>query len=94
MEAQSPQQQTTQKPSEDEVVTVKTNLVNIDVLVKDNKGNYISDLEAEDVIVFENGVEQKLVFFDSPLSRDKGKNKRSAPKEDSNSFRASSRGIL
>jgi VWFA-related protein len=81
VEAQSPQQQATQKPSQDEVVTVKTNLVNIDVLVKDNKGNYISDLEAEDFIVFENGVEQKLEFLDSPLSRDKEKNKPKASTE-------------
>lgn len=59
---------------EDEVLTVRTNLVNIDVLVKDHKGNYISDLKAEDFIVFENGVEQKLEFFDSPLSISKARN--------------------
>lgn len=53
---------------EDEVVKVKSNLVNIDVLVKDKKGKYIPDLKAEDFAVFENGVQQKIEFFDAPLA--------------------------
>ena len=51
----------------DEVVRIKSNLVNIDVMVKDKKGKYISDLKAEDFTVFENGVQQKVEFFDAPL---------------------------
>lgn len=58
-----------QKPSEDEVVRVKSNLVNIDVMVKDKKGKYVSDLKAEDFTVVENGVAQKIEFFDAPLMR-------------------------
>ena len=54
---------------EDERVIVKSNLVNIDVIVKDKKGKYISDLKAEDFVVTENGQPQKLEFFDAPLSR-------------------------
>jgi VWFA-related protein len=54
---------------EDERVIVKSNLVNIDVIVKDKKGKYISDLKAEDFVVTENGQPQKLEFFDTPLSR-------------------------
>jgi len=54
---------------QDEVVKVKTNLVNIDVIVKDKKGKYISDLKAEDFTITENGQPQKLEFFDAPLSR-------------------------
>ena len=58
-----------QKPSEDEVVRVKSNLVNIDVMVKDKKGKYVSDLKAEDFTVVENGVAQKIEFFDAPSLR-------------------------
>ncbi|HKR12972.1 MAG TPA: VWA domain-containing protein [Pyrinomonadaceae bacterium] len=53
---------------EDDVVKVKSNLVNIDVQVKDKKGKYIPDLKAEDFVVFENGVQQKIEFFDAPLA--------------------------
>jgi VWFA-related protein len=53
---------------DDEVVRVKSNLVNIDVLVKDKKGKYLADLKAEDFTIFENGVQQKLEFFDAPLA--------------------------
>jgi VWFA-related protein len=53
---------------QDDVVKVKTNLVNIDVIVKDKKGKYISDLKAEDFTITENGQVQKIEFFDAPLS--------------------------
>jgi len=54
---------------EDEVVKTRANLVNIDVIVKDKKGKYIPDLKAEDFTIVENGVPQKIEFFDAPLSR-------------------------
>ncbi|HEY2961941.1 MAG TPA: VWA domain-containing protein [Pyrinomonadaceae bacterium] len=54
---------------EEEVVRVKSNLVNIDVIVKDKKGKYVADLKAEDFTIVENGVPQKIEFFDAPLSR-------------------------
>ena len=58
------------KPQDDEdVIKVKSNLVNIDVLVKDKKGKYISDLKAEDFTISENGIPQKIEFFEAPLSR-------------------------
>ena len=53
---------------DDDVVRTKSNLVNIDVLVKDKKGKYVGDLKAEDFTVFENGVPQKIEFFDAPLA--------------------------
>ena len=56
-----------QKQEPDDVVRVKSNLVSIDVMVKDKKGKYIPDLEVDDFVVFENGVPQKLEFFDAPL---------------------------
>jgi VWFA-related protein len=54
---------------EDEVVRTKSNLVNVDVIVKDKKGKYIADLKPEDFTIVENGVAQKIEFFDAPLSR-------------------------
>jgi hypothetical protein len=39
---------TAQQQTADDVVRVKANLVNIDVIVKDKKGKYIPDLKAED----------------------------------------------
>jgi VWFA-related protein len=54
--------------AQDDVVKVKSNLVNIDVLVKDKKGKYVADLKPEDFKIFENGVQQKIEFFDAPLS--------------------------
>jgi VWFA-related protein len=54
----------------DEVVTVRSQLVNIDVVVRDKRGKYVTDLKAEDFNVVENGVPQKVVFFDPPLSGD------------------------
>ena len=58
----------TQAQEPDDVVKVKSNLVNIDVIVKDKKGKYISDLKPEDFTVTENGVAQKIEFFDAPGS--------------------------
>ena len=54
---------------DEEVVTVRSQLVNIDVVVRDKKGRYVTDLKAEDFNVVENGVPQKVVFFDPPLAR-------------------------
>jgi VWFA-related protein len=60
----------TQTPQQnEEVIKTKSNLVNIDVLVKDKKGKYVHDLKLEDFTISENGVVQKVEFFDAPLSR-------------------------
>jgi VWFA-related protein len=69
-QAQSQETRDAQKnPDEDdvEVLRVKSNLVNIDVMVKDKKGKYITDLNAEDFTVAENGVQQTVQFFEPPL---------------------------
>src|SRR5437588_160013 len=65
---QSRQSKETQKGAGDEeVVTVRSRLVNVDVSVKDKKGNYVNDLKADDFTVFVNGVRQKVEFFNPPL---------------------------
>ena len=56
------------KVNEDEIVRINSNLVSMDVMVKDRKGKAITDLKAEDFTVTENGVRQKIEFFDSTLS--------------------------
>ncbi len=57
-----------QKADEEDVVRVGSHLVNVDVSVKDKHGNYVNDLKAEDFTVFENGVRQKVEFFNPPLA--------------------------
>ena len=51
-----------------DVIKVTSNLVSLDVIVKDKRGKPITDLKAEDFTVSENGVPQKIEFFDSTLT--------------------------
>jgi Ca-activated chloride channel homolog len=51
--------------SEGDVVRIDTNLVTVPVSVLDKDGRFISDLRREQFNVFENGVEQKLAYFES-----------------------------
>src|SRR6266850_2116472 len=67
--AQSQEKKEAKKSAEqDDVVKVTSNLVSLDVIVKDKKGKAVTDLKAEDFSVSENGVPQKIEFFDSTLS--------------------------
>jgi VWFA-related protein len=56
------------KSADDDVVRVTSNLVSLDVIVKDKKGKAITDLKPEDFAVSENGIPQKIEFFDSTLT--------------------------
>ena len=58
-----------QAQDQEDVVKVKSNLVNIDVIVKDKKGKYVADLKPEDFTLTEDGHPQKIEFFDAPISR-------------------------
>src|SRR2546428_7783296 len=60
--------QTKKSADDDDVIKVTSNLVSLDVIVKDKKGKAITDLKAEDFTVSENGVPQKIEFFDSTLT--------------------------
>jgi VWFA-related protein len=62
------QDQKQPKSDDQEVIKVTSNLVSLDVIVKDKKGRPITDLKAEDFTVAENGVPQKIEFFDSTLT--------------------------
>jgi VWFA-related protein len=48
-----------------EVIKVETNLVTMPVSVLDRDGRFISGLQQRDFKIFENGVEQKLDYFQS-----------------------------
>src|ERR1051325_7482931 len=63
-----PQERKDAQKDQDEVISLKARLVNIDVMVKDKRGRFVPDLKAEDFTVYENGVQQKIDFFDPPLS--------------------------
>jgi len=67
--AQSQEKKETKKGAEeDDVVKVTSNLVNLDVIVKDKKGKAITDLKPDDFTITENGVRQNIEFFDSALA--------------------------
>jgi VWFA-related protein len=63
-----PQDQKPNKSDDQDVIKVTSNLVSLDVIVKDKKGKPVTDLKAEDFTVSENGVPQKITFFDSTLT--------------------------
>src|SRR5713226_9719685 len=60
--------ETNKSADDDDVIKVTANLVSLDVIVKDKKGKAITDLKPEDFTVFENGVPQKIDFFDATLT--------------------------
>lgn len=59
--------QTKKGSDEDDIIKFNSNLVNLDVTVKDKKGKVVTDLKPEDFTVIENGVNQKIEFFDATL---------------------------
>jgi VWFA-related protein len=56
------------KAADDDLIKVTANLVNFDVIVKDKKGKAVTDLKPEDFTISENGVPQRIQFFDSTLT--------------------------
>lgn len=65
---QSQDKKQTKGSDDDDVVKVTSNLVSLDVIVKDKKGKPLTDLKPEEFTVSENGVPQKIEFFDSTLT--------------------------
>jgi VWFA-related protein len=66
--AQSQEKKEPKKSADEDVIKINSNLVSLDVIVKDKKGKAITDLKPEDFTVLENGVPQKIQFFDSTLT--------------------------
>src|SRR5712675_423831 len=65
---QSQDKKQTKSSDGDDVIKVTSNLVSLDVIVRDKKGKPLTDLKPEDFAVSENGVPQKIEFFDSTLT--------------------------
>ena len=64
---QSQRPNETQSPDVDEgsVVRVSTSLISVPAVVMDRNGRYIANLQKEDFKIYEDGVEQSLVYFAS-----------------------------
>jgi VWFA-related protein len=56
-------QQGTSNPYDDEVVRITTNLVQLDAVVVDKNGRYVTDLRPEDFEVVEDGKRQEITSF-------------------------------
>src|SRR6185369_14084373 len=61
-------QQSPQKPNEDDVVKITTNLVQVDAVVTDKSGKVVTDLKPDEVEIFEDGHKQKITNFSFSLS--------------------------
>src|SRR5271157_265932 len=59
----APAQQAADQTQPSTVIKSQTNLVLVDVVVTDKKGNYVRDLEQKDFRVFEDGKEQPINSF-------------------------------
>src|SRR5438132_3346571 len=55
--------------NQDEVVRVSTTLVTVTVNARDRHGKVIRDLQRGDFHLFEDGVEQEIIYFDAPRGR-------------------------
>jgi VWFA-related protein len=66
--AQSQEKKESKKTADDDLIKVTSNLVSLDVIVKDKKGKAVTDLKPEDFTISENGVPQRIQFFDSTLT--------------------------
>jgi len=66
--AQSQEKKESKKTADDDLIRVTSNLVSLDVIVKDKKGKAVTDLKPEDFTISENGVPQRIQFFDSTLA--------------------------
>ena len=62
---QKPPATVDQSASDDDMVRVSTNLVTVPVSVMDRQGRFVPDLRAEQFHIYEDGVEQKIAYFEN-----------------------------
>ena len=55
--------QKTQRPGDDEVVRITTNLVQVDPVITDANGKVVTDLREDEVEILEDGKVQKITNF-------------------------------
>lgn len=53
----------TQKPDDEEVVRITTNLVQVDAVVTDKNGKIVTDLNSDEIQISEDGKQQKITNF-------------------------------
>lgn len=78
--AQQPQSSPTppaepQKPQQtesDDVVRITTNLVQVDAVITDKNGKYVTDLKPEEVEIYEDGRQQKITHFSYNVAESSG----------------------
>jgi VWFA-related protein len=58
-----PQKQQPQKPDEEDVVRITTNLVQVDAVVTDKNGKVVTDLKEEEIQISEDGKQQRITNF-------------------------------
>src|SRR5438270_8872289 len=56
-------QEKPQKPQDEDVVRITTNLVQVDAVVTDKNGKIVTDLKPEEVQISEDGRQQKITNF-------------------------------
>lgn len=71
----------------DDVVTITTNLVQLDVIVTDNDGRHVNDLKPEDFEIFENGKSKSITHFSYVAFNAKSASTTSQPQLESESAR-------
>lgn len=58
-----PVEQQKPQPESDDVVRITTNLVQVDAVVTDKQGKLVTDLQPEEIEIFEDGRKQKITHF-------------------------------
>lgn len=56
-------QRTPTPATDNDVVKITTNLIQVDVTVTDSKGKVVTDLKPEEIEIYENGEKQKITNF-------------------------------
>lgn len=77
----------------DDVVTITTNLVQLDVIVTDKEGKHVNDLRPEDFEIFENGKSKVITHFSYVAANAKSAPQTSPPELESESSRKTTGGI-
>jgi VWFA-related protein len=75
----APVLQSPQKPDDDDVVKITTNLVQVDAVVTDKNGKPVTDLKPEEVQILEDGKPQKITHFAYSVTRSESANRTGEP---------------
>ncbi len=74
-----PVEQKKPEPESDDVVRITTNLVQVDAVVTDKQGNLVTDLQPDEVEIYEDGRKQKITHFSFNITSTEEAAKESKP---------------